>query len=364
MDTLSSGSHDSLLGAIASYGNISYAVGNSGGHWVTRRSQDSGETWTTVEDFATGGALGVATDRVSGAVYAAGRLVGDHDWVIRKSANGGSTWVQIEDLTTEINGGRPVVQKIAVDGLGNVSAVGRSAQFSAGPALLRRSEDGGTHWETINVGGGMEFAQNLVAGPTGQLFVAGLLPDPATGAARWYVRYSPNGKTGWVTADLVTTPFTGSFVVHGAIAKDGRVVMVGSGFDAEGNGRLLVRQASLADPTNWTQLAEYRPKNEHDRFGTAAGQGATFAIEGDLVVAGGQTQAGSDRADGIAVQIRSSGKLKVTDVVPHPGIASEQLEVGPGVGAITTHLDGSVLAGHVIRNINYYDWVIRKQDCK
>ena len=141
--------------------NIVYAVWNNG---VTRRTNDSGATWSPVP-FPGNGILSLALDpQASGTIYAysvptfgSPHGPGGIPSYVYRSANGGTDWVQILSPV-------PVSPGLTVDASTNPSTV------YAG--LSARSVDGGITWSSLSPSPGGTAVSAVAVDPSGTLYGA------------------------------------------------------------------------------------------------------------------------------------------------------------------------------------------------
>lgn len=148
-----------------------WAAGVSGGLWSTNDITVASPTWTKVDDFFDN--LAVTTFAQSSSspqtmYFGTGEGWFNLDFVqglgIWKSTNGGTTWSQ---LASTNNSSFYYVQKIVIDGSGNVYACTRSAG-------LQKSTDGGISWTKIlgsGVNGGVnDNAADVEIAPNGDIY--------------------------------------------------------------------------------------------------------------------------------------------------------------------------------------------------
>jgi hypothetical protein len=153
------------------------AAGRLGNSWIVRRSTNGGTTWTTVDSNLPGSgfAFGIAADG-SGNLYAVGfasivvnKATQTH-WITRKSANSGTTWSTVDDYYP---GATAMPRGVGVDAFGRVFVTGSSA---AG-WTVRVSTDGGITWTTTDTfkltPTGSANAVAIDSDPNGNVFAVG-----------------------------------------------------------------------------------------------------------------------------------------------------------------------------------------------
>jgi hypothetical protein len=223
--------------ATDSTGNI-YAVGydqiNAGSvqTWFTRRSADRGSTWSTVDTLAFGTEVArpfaVAAD-MQGNVYVVGGVQtnaggGSWLWLVRKGT-GGISWATVDQLGTQTNLLGPIPYGVFCHPTAGVFVVGKtvgqpvtSKRGTSYPVMwtVRRSQDSGTSWRTVDTynpngaaytssaqGGGVDSAGNIYV--VGTTSAPGGMPH--TTAWHWIVRKSSDGGNSWATVDDFENPY-------------------------------------------------------------------------------------------------------------------------------------------------------------
>ncbi len=193
---------------IVADGSTVYAVGSGGiasemTHWVTRKSSDGGSTWVTVNDFDYSiGAVGIAPGEtaptavaVAGStVYAVGSWNSSH-WLVRKSTDSGDTWTTVDDyqyMPSTAYGGNSVVSIVAVGSTVYVLGEGTESPGTAQHWLLRRSEDQGSTWSVVDdfryVGHASLSPMNLFAAKGAVYSVGSAMDTTSTPNEHWLVQ--------------------------------------------------------------------------------------------------------------------------------------------------------------------------------
>lgn len=360
-----------LLSGVASHQRISYAVGEAQNHWVVRRSIDNGETWSTTLDLAQGNGRGIAVDPRNGHVFTIGLQLdpsAKSRWIVRKSVDRGVTWRTVDDFADSLD--KNVVDRISVDGKGNVVVIGHREDgvFSPTP-LMRRSENGGTTWTTIDYASQPFQGLTVITGPAGQVLVGGynIATRPDINGPEWSVRYSSNGKSGWAQIDSfrLSSDLSGSTVpLGGAIAADGRVVFVGTGNEDSSDTRhWLTRMSHLSSLGTWATVDNYRPLDFTLGFGNAIAHNATFGRVGRLFV-NGRDRSPDSEFWGSSVR---EGQPPVTLFTPTDRVADPSLQTGEDEfvysGGMSTLANGHVLSGSNLQLRESKAWLIRKMTC-
>lgn len=195
-----------------------------------------GSTWTTVDDFQH--SPGEPSNPVGIAALPPNRLFavgiakkGSFEWVVRRSDDGGSTWATIDAMAGGANG-------VTVDAAGRVYVVG-----GIGPnRVVRRSTDGGDSWENVEsapIGNGTCNTGFVTA--TSDAVYAGWSCD----TDGWTVRRSDDGGQTWTTADsylyMAGTPSRLAGLGDGA---DGNALSGGYGTEPGGITHWIVRRGA------------------------------------------------------------------------------------------------------------------------
>ena len=174
-----------------------FATGSSS--WRVRRSVN-GEpgTWATVDGpIARGAAAGVGSDS-QGNIYVVGTmfvtltakpLTGYDAWVTCKSSDGGNTWSTVDSFTFAQNKGADA-NGIGRNSAGNVVVVGRASDAQGKSHWLVRTPDSSGVWQTVDdfqlAPGYWASDSGVNTDAAGNLLVAGAASDTAGG--HWIVR--------------------------------------------------------------------------------------------------------------------------------------------------------------------------------
>jgi hypothetical protein len=171
-----------------------FAVG--GTPWIVRRSLDAGQTWTTVDNPSSGWAHGVTSDNL-GNIYVAGRehftsgkprnFVSYDLWTIRKSSNGGTSWSTTNSFSLAPNS-YSCARAIGKDAAGNIVVVGYADDESSEYWTVRTLLSSGFwHTDTFQLSvNGFGDARSLTVDADGHLLVSGIAGD--ANGSHWIVR--------------------------------------------------------------------------------------------------------------------------------------------------------------------------------
>jgi hypothetical protein len=214
------------VGNLYAVGDYTDAAGND--RWIVRRSQDTGVSWSTVDDFSLGGntawARAVSTD-ASGNVFVAGLATttsGQTYWIVRKGTSLGSAWSTVDTFTLN---GFDIATGVVCHPTKGIFVAGWGSRGTKGgwQWVVRRSVNGGATWSTVNTyasGGGT--ANAIGADASGNIYVVGTAP------AGWVVRKGTGG-TSWATVDTFLQPYQGATPYSFTVDAHGNLFVVGSG---------------------------------------------------------------------------------------------------------------------------------------
>jgi hypothetical protein len=225
------------------------------------------QDWQTVDDFALGEgnaeAHGVAVD-ATGGVYVVGTASGHA--IVRYSADGGSNWITRDDFVYDSTSNN-VFNAVMVDYQGTVFVGGSSGGYWDGHWIVRRSQDQGVTWETVDdfhrpfsgpdQPGTNGVVYSLCSDGQGRVFAAG--PMILTGCPcynSWWLRGSSIGGTNWDTKLVL---FSGYAEGAQTTCADENVYVTGSVGDGEGPFvGLMVRSSDhgVTWTTNFQRIAD------------------------------------------------------------------------------------------------------------
>lgn len=255
--------------AVGPEGEI-YVVGaaddGSASHWVVRKSADEGKTWETVDDFQLGTtetsrAIAVAVD-LSGVVYVAGDASASSQihWVVRKSEDGGTTWETVDQFQLS-SGLASLPHGVTTDAAGNVYAIG-GAQDSGGVStwIARKSSNGGTTWTNVDafqLGSGQSAAADSISiDEAGHIYVAGAASDGTL--QHWFVRRSSDSGSSWETVDDFQHGGRTSSAESVSAKGDGELVVFGEVRQTAGAQESWMLRYSDDHGDSWSQVDLYQ----------------------------------------------------------------------------------------------------------
>lgn len=299
--------------------------------WIVRKSTDDGASWDIVDDFvladglpAGGGSIAVADD---GRIYVLGGAMPvdpETHRLVRRSDDGGASWEVVDDFVYA-PGYASYSAGIAIAPDGSIWTTGQGGSETSSHWLVRRSNDGGDTWETVDdfqlVAGQVSLPSNISFTPDGEPFVSGrafaapmeshwvvrstaaagtwttvddFIPDEGAGASQsfasdrlwvagattvdgvqhWVIRRA-DAIDAWTTVDDYTVPGTGLGAVGVLDLGDGLVLASGTR-TAVGDPPRAITRRSLDGGDTWETIDEYE-------FGAAiyAG-GLQLAPDGDV----------------------------------------------------------------------------------
>jgi hypothetical protein len=229
-----------------------YAAGVAGSNsptWVVRKSADNGATWATVDSFLPDGvcqarAIGIHS---SGSVFACGTVGGSFFasvgvWTIRRTQDGGVTWSTVDSLESE---DASDAYAIAVDGSGAIYVSGAGRQFGVEYWMVRRSVDGGATWATVdkfNLPDNAGVIGTAIAFTSSTIYVCGV--GGATN--RWLVRKgtpAASGSITWITSDDFQMVPGQNARPNGIVCdRAGNVYVSGRATDETGKSHIITRR--------------------------------------------------------------------------------------------------------------------------
>ena len=150
--------HASAKGIAISSSGVIYTVGSGNaagpvGHWIVRKSTNSGSTWTTVDDYLLNAGQSANSASVivdsSNRVFAVGTgndSSGKNHWIVRKSTDSGSTWTVAENYVHTTNQNSFGATHASLDSLGSLWVIGYVYDGTKTHWIVRTTADGGTAW--------------------------------------------------------------------------------------------------------------------------------------------------------------------------------------------------------------------------
>lgn len=346
-------------------------------HALAFKSSDGGTNWVGMDDYADPtsppgsgagpGYSGLAADP-SGIIYASGDdSLASSTWFTRRSADGGLTWSVVDTLPFGMG-----LQAVATDAAGNVYVVGGViTNGGSGPFWIVRKGTGGTSWATVDRSGPNWTANGVFCHPTAGVFVVGQGLGAAVKSGSqtvyprvWMVRRSQDGGASWATVDsfyIAQKNSVNSAVAYGAgCDSSGNVYVVGfanSADNVRSIGHWIVRR-STDGGNSWSTVDDFAvsgavPSPTPRAFGCDA--------NGDLFVAGGVTLGpgnGTSRASQqwlVRENLRGTGSWQTVDTFQYVSGWDSQAD------AVTCDSSGhTYIAGGGTDASGVYHWLVRK----
>jgi hypothetical protein len=142
---------------------------------------------------------------------------------------------------------------IAVDGADRLFAAGVSQNASSGfptYAVVRRSLDHGTTWQTVDSSSGWYQVKGVAASPSGGVAIVGSSRDTSPGPYYWRVRLSRDGGATWSTVDEPRAYADYTEAAAAAFGPDEALYVAGSDLE-----NWIVRRSTDLGVT-WTEMAK------------------------------------------------------------------------------------------------------------
>lgn len=248
--------------------------------WMVRTSTDGGGSWTDIggdtfqlNSKESAGANGFTAD-AHGNVYTCGNafLRNIPHWIVRLLPAGGADWQTVSDLTAKSGGYANGMCFFPGNNFNPVAAV-----FAVGWVNskweVRRSQDHGMSWFSVDPGIGLGNAHKAICDSAGNIFVVGSR-DGGSGSSRWVVRMSPDGGNSWATMLDVSAGF---FNAARNVAADQQGNIWVAGMTSVGSDKYATRRWTLVRHSpaeswadSWNSRQNSFPGNYSDAFGIAA----------------------------------------------------------------------------------------------
>lgn len=271
----SSGANDILSDGNGNLFAVGYGTSGGVARWIVRLSADAGDSWTTVDDYVlqAGGnsrALAIAKN-AAGDIFVTGfGTAGSAHWITRKSTDGGDNWTTIDDFQFS-SGQNAQGNGITVDSSGNVYVVGSGITSGETHWLTRKLINDGATWTTVDDflldSGTSASAADAILDPSGNVFVTGFSND---GTEQFGItRRSVNGGVVWTTVDQFDATDTAN-TAFTALALDpgGNPYSTGTGNVAEGTGNLWLIRRSTSSGSSWSTLSTFQVAGGTSTTGT------------------------------------------------------------------------------------------------
>ena len=230
-------------------------------HWIVRKSSDSGASWTTVDDYslvaggwayATGVAFKDADIYVVGVAYDAANL---GHFLIRKSSDGGASWSIALDYLYD-----PAKSSfgLAVSNCGGTMFAGGTGTDNTWlyHGVVLKEASNGT-WAAVddfqlNTNQGSEIMA-MSCNSTGLIATAGYGYDPTGSFYQWFTRKSSTAGTSWTTIDNFNFSAAIGSVATSVLVDDAGVIFVG-GRGGSGSRTQGVIRKSSDNGASWINL--------------------------------------------------------------------------------------------------------------
>lgn len=251
--------------------NVGYSNTNTSEQvWVVRKSTDNGDSWTTVDEFQLSSKKSAQALKITSSsdgtlfVTGVGYDNANHShWITRKSTDVGNSWTTVDDfvLTT---GQSSSGNSIKVDNAQNIIyTVGSSYDSLDGAShwIVRKSSDNGATWVTSDnfsaYSGYPSFASDIIIDNSSNVYVQGRVYDNSWKSI-WITRKSSNFGSSWTTIDnYIFSVGYDSYSSGIAIASNGDLYAVGGGYDASGKSSSLIRK-STDSGLSWSTIDIYQ----------------------------------------------------------------------------------------------------------
>lgn len=216
-------------------------------HWVVRKK--SGTTWSKVHDAPAADGYSIPYDvcfvpqggnNPASALFVAGLF--NSRWTVLRSVDRGINWQTLDPWPAD--GGLATAFDVASDSNGNIYVVGvRGRDGQNRGWVLRRSNDGGTNWETLldQPSTDDSWAVRLAVDDGNNITLAGAI-DAADGTPRWAIVRNAPGQA-WSGSPTASW--------------ENRIFPLGANTPSQSKGRGMVADANgnlflTGDVTDWT----------------------------------------------------------------------------------------------------------------
>lgn len=287
-------------GFMVAVGRQTVAQGQPGVFWLSKCTPTGQLVWQFTNDAPIGGtAVAMAGDDpvVAGTI----RQNQDTNGMVRKfDEDGAEIWTRVH---VGASGGVDSLSGVAIDGAGNVYAVGRESTQDQGfnILILQYGPDGAPGWSDVVDGGmgGNDWALDVAIDPDDAVYVAGRVETGDGFADAWLRKYDGAGAPLW------TGTFAGAFggsddATAIAATAGGGFVAAGSTTVAEDDTDLWIRRYDSAGAVLWTDAVAGM------NGGPDAATDVAFTPDGGVVVIGTMTVAPELNSD---VWVRKYGPI-------------------------------------------------------
>jgi hypothetical protein len=358
-------------------GTIIYSVGNADDasgvrHHVVFETVNGGTNWSLIDDYTgsadsirVGSYPAIAADP-AGNLYASdgGSANGSSAWFVRSLPAGGSSWVTADLL---LGNGYP--SALATDSAGNVYVVGSGQSLTW---LVRKGTptSSGISWANVDVLTspiGSCSANGVFCHPTAGVFVVGSssVANGSSSQSEWIVRRSQDGGATWVTVDTFQLPSASPKLSNGAsyaqgVGADavGNLYVVGTASQQSGlhntaqySDHWLVRKSTNPGATSpsWSTVDNFQlsPTSNAGAWAIASD------VHGNLFVAGKAANA-SGWQWVVRESVGSAGTWNTVDTFHYGTIVFVYAALGDSLGNVFVAGEGIPVGGGL------WHWLVRK----
>jgi hypothetical protein len=232
-----------------------------------------------------------------------------------------------------------------------VFAVGRASTGTQTYWIVRRSQDAGRTWATVDQVPQAEATGIAVDRRGGAIYVLGRGTGSDATITRWYVRRSVDGGYTWDTVDQVSSPSATTAIYGTRIAVDDKGAISAVGYQGQPATGAILRRSEDGGAT-WTEIDFAGPM----RFAQAVAAGP----DGQVFVAGGQLPSPSSSFDWSVRESQDgkSGWTTVDTFTLSPSGDTESVPFGVSISR-----DGRVaVAGRALSDTPRFQghWIVRE----
>ena len=256
------------------------------------KSSDSGQTWTSVSGPSWGDKdityiLSGAT-APNGDLYLVGTInsSSSHRWVTWRSQDKSQTWTVVDDFQLK-SGQRAIASEIAVDDKGAIFVAGQSLVSGNDYWIVRKSEDSGETWKTVDhlVGGEDRGVPRAVAiDSSNNVYVGGWWSSLEKDRKNVFtVRRGTSDGTSWTFSDLYRlSPFESTSLERLGISADDSVIAMGTA--AKDGYRYCISRISFDKGQSWSNSELYGENlKECSYYSSASASENHHLIIGELI---------------------------------------------------------------------------------
>ena len=327
-------------------------------HWIVRRSDDLGLTWTTVDDFSLDAAhdsqaMAISTD-LNETIIVAGTSIdaaGNSHWIVRELTPGQFVWETMDDIGGLNAFTNATARAIAYDPVGYVYVSGSVATGGVDQWFVRRSADGGNTWvDSDNYANANSIYSTAIASDSqANMYAVGVSRPTATN--RWLVRKSVDHGLNWTNVDNFLSNANNTKPTVVKIGPKDEVYV--AGVESGVTGTWIVRKSTNMGLT-WATTDTFGVNNP-----AAGPTGGMLNTMGKLSLAGTTYHTGLSKFLGV-LRFTLDGTSWANDsAVPRDGTSTTAFS------SIISDIAGNVyLMGYSTAAGNPNDWIVQKLDCK